>query len=384
MEDAWLYLDNNATTPCDPRVVEKMLPFFREIYGNPANGLHRQGRKARQAVDDAREQVAALVGARPEEVVFTTGATESNNLTILGLARSEEYSDRTRIVTSSVEHKCVLGAARKLQEIGFEWVQLPVDRHGRVNLDVAREVINANTLVVSVQLANNEVGTIQPVPTLAELAHENGAFFHCDAAQAVGKIPVDVDICRVDFLSMSAHKLYGPKGIGALYIRGGANRIALEPLSYGGGQENGLRPGTLNVPGMVGFGEACRIAHDVLPEEKERIAGLRNQLEIGLNEAIPTLQVNARMADRLPNTSSLIYEGVEADALILNLETVMVGTGSACSSGAIEPSHVLIAMGLSREQAYGTVRVSLGRFSDHEGIAVALKEFISAYQQLHG
>lgn len=366
-----IYLDYNATTPCDPRVVEKMLPFFTEIYGNPANGLHKQGRLAAKAVDEAREQVANLIGARPNEIVFTSGATESDNLAILGVARIHRSEKRNRIVTSAVEHKAVLLACKKLQEEGFDVIFLPVDKEGRVLLDKAKDVINGNTLLVSIQGANNEIGTIQPISQIAEFAHKHGALFHCDAAQAAGKIPVSVDEWGVDLLSISAHKLCGPKGIGALFIRGGPNAFPLEPVWYGGGQENGLRSGTMNVPSIVGFGEACNICKGDLPYESKRIREMRNLMESELLSKIGKLAINGSSAERLPNTSSLTFQGIDADALILNTPEIMIGTGSACTSGAIEPSHVLTAIGLSREDANSTVRISLGRFIKHEDIKLA-------------
>jgi cysteine desulfurase len=367
---AQIYLDYNATTPCDPRVVEKMLPFFSEWYGNPATGLHLQGRKAARAVDDAREQVATLIGCQSGELVFTAGATESNNLAILGLGRAHRNSERTRIVTSAVEHKAVLLPCHQLQKEGYELVVLPVDSQGRVSVADADTAINDRTLLVSVQAANNEVGVLQPIAEITKIAHGHGAIVHCDAAQAVGKIPVDLagDPWQVDLLSISAHKLYGPKGIGALYVRGGPRAHALEPLQYGGGQERGLRSGTTNVPGIVGFGEACRICTVELEQESVRIADLRDQFEQALLASIPGLRINAREAPRLPNTSSLIFPGMDADALLLNLPGVMMGTGSACSSGALEPSHVLIAMGVNRFDAGCTVRASLGRFTTLEQV----------------
>lgn len=362
-----IYLDYNATTPCDPRVVEKMLPFFSEWYGNPATGLHVQGRRAARAVDEAREQIAALINCCPGEVIFTGGATESNNLAILGLGRAHRHDGRTRIVTSAVEHKAVLLPCRQLQEEGYELIVLPVDRQGSVSIYEAEAAINDQTLLVSVQAANNEVGTLQPVARIAEIAHKRGAIVHCDAAQAVGKIPVDLtaEAWQVDLLSISAHKLYGPKGVGALYVRNGPRAHPITPLQYGGGQEHGLRSGTTNVPGIVGFGEACCICTAELEQESIRIANLRDQFEQVLLAGIPELRINAREAPRLPNTSSLTFPGIDADALLLNLPEVMMGTGSACSSGALEPSHVLTAMGLSRAEAGATVRASLGRFASH-------------------
>lgn len=370
-----IYLDYNATTPCDPRVVEKMLPFFGATYGNPSNGLHVQGRQSAKAVDAAREQVADLIGARSNEIVFTSGATESNNLAILGLARLHRSNQRKRIVTCVVEHKAVLLPCEKLKENGFDVIFLPVDKNGKVILEEARQAINENTLLVSIQGANNEVGTLQPINELAEFAHQHGALFHCDAAQAVGKIPFNIDEWGVDLLSMSAHKLYGPKGIGALYIRGGTNSIPMEPIWYGGGQENGLRSGTTNVPGIVGFGEASSLAKSEMKKDFARIQDMRNQIESQLTAQILSLHVNGKGAERLPNTSSLTFPGVDADALILNAPEIMIGTGSACTSGAIEPSHVLTAMGIGRKDASSTIRVSLGRFNtkdEIEGIVNAI------------
>lgn len=370
-ESTAIYLDYNATTPVDPRVLEAMLPYFSQLYGNPANGLHRQGRLAAEAVDKAREQVAQLLSARPQELFFTAGATESNNLAIEGVARRAANSPRRRLVTTAVEHKAVMAPCQRLAREGWEVVVLPVDGDGVVDLNAAEASITENTLLVSIQAANNEIGTIQPVAAIATIAHERGALLHCDAAQAVGKIPVDVNALGVDLLSASAHKLYGPKGIGMLYVRGGMRVTPLEPVTLGGGQEAGLRSGTSNVPGIAGFGAACAVAQDDLLGEGGRIRDLRDALERDLGRRIPELVINGSGAERLPNTSSIIFPGIDADALLLNLPGVMLGTGSACTSGAIEPSHVLQAMGLSRDAAYATVRVSLGRFTTEDEIQTA-------------
>ncbi len=377
-----IYLDYNATTPCDPRVVEKMLPFFGETYGNPSNGLHVQGRKSAKAVDDAREQVARLIGARSSEVVFTSGATESNNLAILGIAHMRQNGKRKRIVTCVVEHKAVLLPCKKLKENGFDVVFLPVDKNGKVYIDEARKAINDETLLVSIQVANNEVGTLQPIKELAEIAHQCGTLFHCDAAQAVGKVPVNVDDLGVDLLSMSAHKLYGPKGVGALYVRGGSSSIPMEPIWYGGGQENGLRSGTTNVPGIVGFGEACWLVKLELKNDFSRIQEMRDQIEAQLTSQIPSMLINGTGAERLPNTSSLTFPGIDADALILNAPEIMIGTGSACTSGAIEPSHVLTAMGVSRENASSTIRISLGKYTKAQEINMTIKYIFNAHNKL--
>ncbi len=346
--------------------------------------MHLQGRRAARAVDEAREQVAALIGCRPGEIIFTSGATESNNLAILGIGRANLNSGRTRIVTSAVEHKAALLPCRQLQEEGYELIVLPVDRQGRVSIEAAEAAINDRTLLVSVQAANNEVGTIQPIAEIAEIAHQHGAIVHCDAAQAVGKIPVDLtsEAWQVDLLSISAHKLYGPKGVGVLYVRGGHHAHPLLPLMWGGGQEHGLRSGTTNVPGIVGFGEACRICIAELDQERVRIASLRDQFEQFLLAHIPDLSINGFNAPRLPNTSSLTFPGIEADVLLFNLPTVMMGTGSACSSGALEPSHVLVAMGLSRTEAGATVRASLGRPTTQDQIEHASSLIVSAVNRI--
>lgn len=356
-----IYLDYNATTPCDLRVIERMLPFFAHIYGNPANGLHLQGRLAAQAVDEARAQTAALINAQPGEIVFTGGATESNNLAILGLARMADRNHRNRIVTCAIEHKAVLLPCKKLQGEGFETTVLPVDGLGHIALDAVREVVTDRTLLISIQAANNEIGVIQPIEAIADIAHEHGVIVHCDAAQAVGKLPVDVLNWGVDLLSLSAHKLYGPKGVGALFVRGGSRSMPIEPLCYGGGQERDLRPGTTNVPAIVGLGEACRLCAEELPREAHELAQLRDLLEAQLLAAVPGLMINGDPDSRLPNTSSMVFPDVDADALLLNVPEVMLGTGSACTSGAVEPSHVLQAIGLDRKAAQGTVRASLGR-----------------------
>ncbi len=382
MKQAAVYLDYNATTPCDSRVLEAMLPFFREIYGNPANGLHLQGRLAAEHVEVAREKVAALIGARPAEIVFTAGATESNNLAILGIAGRRPNPARNRIVTSAVEHKSVLAPCEKLQEEGFEVIILPVDNNGRVRLDSAEKAIDDRTFLVSVQGANNEVGTIQPVAEIAEIAHQFGALVHCDAAQTVGKIAVNVTEWGVDFASLSGHKLYGPKGIGALYVRGDPDLVRLEPVFVGGGQERGLRPGTLNVPAIAGLGEACDISSAQLIEESARLASLRDLFESRLLHELPDVRINGSLNQRLPNTSSITFPEVDADALLLNCPEVMLGTGAACTSRAISPSHVLEAMGLGREDAFRTVRASVGRFTTIEQIEIAASAVTNAYRSL--
>lgn len=375
------YLDYHSTTPCDSRVVEAMLPYFTTDFGNPSSVLHASGLAAAEAVDQARAQVAALIGAQSREILFTSGATESNNLAILGLARGTT-SVRQRIVTTAVEHKAVLQPCAALGRQGFDIAILPVDDAGRVDMAAVRASIDDNTLLVSIQAANNEIGTIQNLREIADYAHEWGAIVHTDAAQAVGKIPVAVDDWDIDLLSISAHKLYGPKGIGALYIRGGPFALQLEPLSYGGGQEHELRPGTLNVPGIVGLGKACAICAELMPEESHRISMLRDLLESLLLAAIPGLQRNGALDARLPGNSSLTFPGLEADSIIAHTPDLALSTGSACTSGALEPSHVLQALGLSRSAAYSTIRVGLGRYTTEDEVRRAVATILRACEDI--
>lgn len=377
-----IYLDNNATTRCDPRVVEKMLPFFTETYGNPANGYHLQGRIASRAIENAREEIAKLIGAHSYEIFFTSGATESNNLAIFGLAKIAKNSSRNHVITSKIEHKAVLLPCKQLLEDHFLADFLEVNDQGEVNPASVENALNRSTLLVTIHLANNEIGTIQPIKNLAEITHRVGAFLHTDAAQAIGKIPVDVNDLGVDLLSISAHKLYGPKGIGALYIRGGLKSIPITPIFHGGGQEKGLRSGTSNVPAIVGFGEAARLCAINLINEYKKIAHLRDEFEQELASLVPGLVINAKKANRLPNTSNITFPKVDADALLLNLTDVMLSTGSACNSGAMEPSHVLQALGLTREAAQRTIRASLGRFTTLEEIHSAVEKIVQTYKLL--
>lgn len=369
-----IYLDYNATTPCDPRVVQAMLPYFSEIYGNPSNGLHILGRKAARAVETAREQAAFLLGAHPGEIFFTSGATESNHLAILGTAEYAPLS-RRKIITCAIEHKAVLAPCKRLSERGFEVIILPVDENGLVRLPDLESALGKDTFLVSIQAANNEIGTLQPIAEIAALAHRHGALVHTDAAQAVGKIPVDVNAWGVDLLSFSAHKMYGPKGIGGLYVRGGKRTIPIRPILEGGGQENGLRAGTLNVTGIIGLGAACQISATELPAECARLQSMRDELERGLLQVLPQARINARSAPRLPNTINLTIDGVEADALLIRLPDLMMSTGSACNTGAPEPSPVLQAIGLSREQASASLRISLGRMTRQENIEKVIRQF---------
>jgi cysteine desulfurase len=353
-----------------------MLPFFLEGYANPSS-THRQGRAVLSAVSAAREQIAAVLGATPGEVAFTSGATESNNIAILGAARAAPLA-RRRVVVSAVEHKAVLEIAAALARSGFGVEIVPVDCDGRADLSALSRMIDETTALVSVQAASNEIGTLQPVAEIAQVTHRVGALFHCDAAQAVGRIPVDVRDWDVDLLSLSGHKFYGPKGVGALYVRGGFRAAPLEPLMYGGGQEGGLRPGTLNVPGIVGLGRAAEIVTAELSAEMQRVGVLRDQLEQILLQQLPAARRNGALSRRLAGNTSIRFPGVDAQAVIANLPDVALSTGSACSSGAPEPSHVLTAIGLSRTEASETIRVGLGRFTRQADVEYAAARIIEA------
>jgi len=361
----FIYLDHNATTPCAPEVVEAMLPYFGVAFGN-SGSPHRMGRAAAAAVDKARGQVAGLLDCEPAQIVFTSGATESNNLALLGVAAPA--SARRKIVTTAVEHRSVLAPCEHLGDSGFEIIELPVDREGVVDLNAAEEMIDEDTLVVSIQRANNETGTLQPVAEVVARARARGALVHSDCAQALGKIPISMVALGVDLVSCSAHKMYGPKGVGALFVRDSACLSSLKPLVYGGAQEGGLRSGTLNVPGIVGFGEACRLVEDLLPEETPRLAQLRDSFERQLVHRVPDTGINGARGPRLPGTSSVTFPGLPADLLLSSCNNICISDGAACSYGTVAPSHVLAAMGVSRSEARQSVRVSLGRYTSRDDI----------------
>jgi cysteine desulfurase len=353
-------MDHHATTPCDPRVVEAMAPFFAETFGNPASRNHVFGWRAEEAVETARAEVAALLGALPKEVVFTSGATESDNLMLKGAAgRLAERGDH--IVTVATEHPAVLDTALALEARGLRVTRLGVGPDGLLDpADVARAIEPA-TILVSVMWANNEIGVIQPIEAIARVCRERGVLFAVDAAQAVGKLPVDARAAGVDLLAVSAHKLYGPKGVGALYVRSGAPRIRLEAQMDGGGHERGFRSGTLNVPGIVGFGAACTIAGREMAEEALRLLGLRERLRQGIFSRVEGVQVNGSLTHRLPGNLNLSFEGVDGEALLMGLRDVAVSSGSACASASPEPSHVILALGVSRDLAHASLRFGLGR-----------------------
>src|SRR5215467_10595641 len=382
-----VYLDHNATTPVEPEVLEAMLPYFSGEFGNAAS-IHTPGQRARAAVETARQQVAALVGARPQEVVFTSGGTESDNHAIFGIARSASgaaasggQKETKHIITTQVEHEAVLNSCQALEKEGFAVTYLPVDANGLIDLEELREAIGPETALITVMHANNELGTVQPLVEIAKIAAENDIYLHTDAVQSAGKIPIDVASLGVDLLSISGHKFYAPKGIGALYIRGGTR---LRQLLYGGHHQRGFRPGTENVPGIVGLGKAAELARKALEGDASRISSLRDELERGLLAKIPQSRANAAAAPRTPNTSNITFPGIEGEALIiaLDLKGLACSTGAACSSGAVEPSHVLTATGLPPEEARASIRFSLGRHTTSAEIAFALEAVPGAVAQL--
>ena len=378
-----VYLDNQATTRCDPRVVEAMLPWFTEDYGNPHSVEHVMGLKAEAAVEAARAEVAALIGAEPNEVIFTSGATESNNIAIKGAARfAARMGDaRRRIITVATEHKCVLESAADLAEEGFEPVFLPVRSDGLVEPDALRQALAVPTLLVSVMAVNNETGVIQDIAGLAAIVKEAGALFHSDMAQAVGKIPLDVARWKVDLASISGHKLYGPKGVGALFVRR-RPRVRLAPLFSGGGQERGLRSGTLPAPLIVGLGEACRLAGQEMAAEADRVAGLRGGLLERLRRDVPGIRLNGSTQARIAGNLNVTFPGATAQALMEALPDLCVSTGSACSSAAVEPSYVLRALGLSDDEASRTLRIGIGRFTSAADIDYAAAALAAAHSHV--
>ncbi|HWP93782.1 MAG TPA: cysteine desulfurase NifS [Thermodesulfobacteriota bacterium] len=368
-----IYLDYNATTPVDPRVFEAMIPYLKEEYGNPSS-IHSFGSRGKAALDNSREQVAELLGARPKEIVFTSCGSESNNFAIKGVAIGLREKGN-HLITTQVEHASVIETFRFLEDQGFKVTYLSVDKDGLINLDELRDAITDQTILVSVMSANNETGVIMPIKEIAEIVKEKGVILHTDAVQAAGKMEIDLKNIPVDLLSISGHKLYGPKGVGATYIGtnvGTRHGLFLKPIIHGGGQERGRRSGTENVAGIVGLGKACEIAkEEVRSQESEyRIKSLRDELCRGIMERIDGVKLNGHPEKRLSNTLNLSFDGAEGDSLVMNLdlEGIAVSTGSACSEGNVEPSHVLLAMGLTREEAVSSLRFSLGRFTKKEDV----------------
>ncbi len=356
-----VYLDNHATTPLDPRVLEAMLPFLSSKFGNAASNSHSFGWEAAAAVETARRQIAAAIGASPQEIVFTSGATESNNLAVKGVAEACR-SKGDHIITALSEHKAILDSCKQLEKHGCRVTYLRVQPDGLIDLDQLKNAFTGRTILVTIMAANNETGVLQPIEEIGQLCRERGVLFHSDAVQALGKVPVDVKRASLDLASLTAHKLYGPKGCGALYVRSDA-AVRPEPLIHGGGHEHGLRSGTLNVPGIVGFGKACAIAQQEMPEESCRLAGLRNRLRDRLQAALDQIVINGSMEYRLPGNLNMSFLHVEGETLLTGLNDIALSSGSACSSGKTEASHVLKALGLTDEAAGCAIRFGIGRFN---------------------
>lgn len=376
-----VYLDYHATTPVDPQVVDAMLPFFTERFGNPASKQHAFGWQAQDAVETARKQVAALINASANELIFTSGASESNNLAIKGVACARK--DRgDHLITVVTEHKSVLDSCARLEKDGWKVTRLPVSRDGLVDLDQLRAALTDRTVLVSVMAANNEIGVLQPLQEIAAVVHGRGAVLHSDAAQAFGKVPLDVTALGVDLLSLTAHKCYGPKGAGALYVRRQRPKVAIECQIDGGGHEGGLRSGTLNVPGIVGLGACAEIARQKLPEESRRLAAMRDRLLHGLSGALPGVRVNGSLERRLPHNLHVSFEGVEGEALLMALGDLAVSTGSACSSGSQAPSHVLQAIGAVGGSASASIRFGLGRWTTDADIDFAIERVTTVVRSL--
>ena len=378
--DQPIYLDYQATTPVDPRVLEAMMPYFTTKFGNAHSRSHSYGWEAEEGVEKARAQVAKLIGADEKEVIFTSGATESNNLAISGVA--EFYKDRkNHIVTTVTEHKCVLDTCRHLEQKGFEVTYLPVQKNGLVDLEVLRNAITDKTVIVSIMAVNNEIGVIQPLAEIGKICREKGAFFHTDAAQAAGKIPLDVEAMNIDLMSISGHKIYGPKGIGALYVRR-KPRVRLVALIHGGGQERGFRSGTLPTPLCVGLGEACEIAMKEMDSETKRLKKLQDRMLKGLQAKLPEIYVNGDLEHRIPGNLNISFAYVEGESLMMGIKNLSVSSGSACTSASLEPSYVLRALGVDEELAHTSLRIGLGRFTTEHEVDTAVDELVRHVKKL--
>ena len=375
-----IYMDNNATTPLDPRVLEAMMPYLTTEFGNAASRSHPFGWKAEEAVDRAREQIAALIGGNEKEIVFTSGATESINLALKGAA--EFYKEKgDHLITVRTEHKATLDTMKRLERQGYQVTYLPTDKHGRISAQQLRDAITDKTILVSVMLANNEIGTVQPIAELGEVTREKGTLFHVDAVQGVGKVPFDVEKMKVDLASVSGHKIYGPKGIGALWVRR-KPRVRIAPIIDGGGHERGMRSGTLNVPGIVGFGKAAEQAQQLMPEESRRTYQLRKKLQDYLSSHLDHLELNGHPTERLPGNLNVSFAYVEGEALMMAIKNVAVSSGSACTSASLEPSYVLRACGVSEDLAHTSIRFGIGRFNTEEEVDYVGKYVVEQVKRL--
>jgi cysteine desulfurase len=376
-----IYMDNHATTPLDPRVLEAMMPYFTERFGNAASRNHSFGWQAEEAVEKGRKQIADLIGASPKEIVFTSGATESDNLAIKGVA--EMYAERgNHIITAATEHKAVLDTCKKLEKHGFRVTYLPVKGDGLIDLDMLREAITDKTILISIMRANNEIGVLQPIAEIGRMARERGVLFHTDAVQAVGKIPVNVEKDNIDLMSISGHKIYGPKGVGALYVRRKNPRVQLTAQMDGGGHERGMRSGTLNVPGIVGLGEACELCGKEMSEESARLGALRDKLRHTLESALDEVYINGSMEHRLPNNLNMSFAYVEGESMLMGIKDIAVSSGSACTSASLEPSYVLKALGVGDDLAHTSIRFGLGRFNTEEEVDYTAQRVIETVKRL--
>jgi cysteine desulfurase len=376
-----IYLDNHATTPVDPRVVETMLPYFTENFGNAASRNHAFGWKAEEAVEHAREAVAKLVSATPKEIIWTSGATESNNLAIKGVA--EMYREKgNHIITEVTEHKAVLDTCKRLEKYGYEVTYLPVAKDGRVDPEDVRKAITPKTILVSIMYANNEIGVVQPIAEIGAVTREKGVFLHVDGVQAAGKIPVDVNKDNIDLLSLTAHKMYGPKGVGALYVRRRNPRVQLASILDGGGHERGMRSGTLNVPGIAGFGKAAELCAQEMPTESVRMRGLRDRLKDSVFSQLDEVFVNGSMTYRLPNNMNISFAYVEGESMLMGINDIAVSSGSACTSATLEPSYVLKALGVGEDLAHTSIRFGFGRFNTEEEVDYVTGRVVETVRRL--
>lgn len=370
-----IYLDHNATTPVDPKVLEVMLPYFTDFFGNASSIDHDYGYEAKQAVEKSRELISKAINSSPDEIIFTSGATESDNLAIQGVAK--RYSEKgTHIITCSTEHKAVLDCCKQLEKQGMRVTYLSVDKYGRVDIEELKRSITSKTILISIMAANNEIGTIAPLHEIGLIAKEHNILFHSDAAQALGQIPIDVQKMNIDILSLSAHKIYGPKGVGALYRRRSNPRVNLEPIFYGGGHERGLRSGTLNVPGIVGFGEAASIAIKEMNLSIKQYRKWTNYIWESMKKELPEIEINGDPINRLANNLNIFIPGIESKALIVQLKDIAISTGSACTTNSVEPSHVLLSLGFGEDRAHSSIRIGVGRFNTLQEIITATNSLI--------